>query len=60
MWKNVLFLYLSADSGSGRSDETGAGEVYADIPADLLALVEPIVLEHGLELVDVEVQQGHP
>ena len=34
--------------------------MYADIPADLLALVEPIVEDHGLEVVDIEIQQGHP
>ena len=34
--------------------------MYADIPADLLALLEPIVQMHGLEIVDVEVHAGHP
>jgi len=34
--------------------------VYADIPADLLVLLEPIVEAHGLEIVDIEVQQGRP
>jgi ribosome maturation factor RimP len=34
--------------------------VYADIPTDLRRLVEPIVQEHGLELVDVEFARGRP
>ena len=34
--------------------------MYRDIPADLQALIEPIAAEHGFELVDVEVQRGHP
>ena len=34
--------------------------MYADIPADLLALLEPIVQMHELEIVDVEIQEGHP
>lgn len=34
--------------------------MYRDIPADLRALVEPIVADHGCELVDAEIQRGHP
>jgi ribosome maturation factor RimP len=34
--------------------------VYRDIPADLRALVEPVVADHGYELVDAEVQRGRP
>jgi ribosome maturation factor RimP len=34
--------------------------VYADIPTELRRLVEPIVQEHGLELVDVEFARGRP
>jgi ribosome maturation factor RimP len=34
--------------------------VYRDIPADLRALVEPIAADHGFELVDAELQRGHP
>jgi ribosome maturation factor RimP len=32
--------------------------VYQDIPEDLLTLIEPIVADHGLELVDVERHQA--
>ena len=34
--------------------------MYRDIPEDLRALVEPIAADHGCELVDAEVQRGHP
>jgi len=34
--------------------------VYGAIPADLCALIEPVVEDHGCELVDVDVQRGHP
>jgi ribosome maturation factor RimP len=34
--------------------------VYRDIPEDMLSLIEPIVADHGLELVDVERHQGPP
>jgi ribosome maturation factor RimP len=34
--------------------------VYADIPTDLRRLIEPIVEDHGLELVDVEFARGRP
>ena len=34
--------------------------MYADIPTELRRLVEPIVQEHGLELVDVEFARGRP
>jgi ribosome maturation factor RimP len=33
-------------------------QMYRDIPDDMRALVEPIVVEHGLELVDVEQRGG--
>jgi ribosome maturation factor RimP len=33
-------------------------EIYRDIPEDLRALIEPVVHEHGCELVDVEVARG--
>ncbi len=33
--------------------------VYGDIPEALRALIEPVVEDHGCELVDVEIQQGH-
>ncbi len=32
--------------------------MYRDIPEDLRQLIEPVVVDHGLELVDVEVQRG--
>ena len=32
--------------------------MYRDIPANLLVLVEPIVADHGLELVDAEFAEG--
>jgi ribosome maturation factor RimP len=34
--------------------------VYRDIPEDMLGLIEPIVADHGLELVDLERHQGRP
>jgi ribosome maturation factor RimP len=34
--------------------------VYSDIPNDIRRLVEPIVQDHGLELVDVEFSRGRP
>ena len=34
--------------------------MYADIPTDLRRLIEPIVQEHGLELVDVDFARGRP
>lgn len=32
--------------------------MYRDIPEDLRALIEPVLLDHGCELVDVEVSRG--
>jgi ribosome maturation factor RimP len=32
--------------------------VYRDIPEEMRALIEPIVDDHGLELVDVDLQRG--
>jgi ribosome maturation factor RimP len=34
--------------------------VYADIPEALRGLIEPIVHEHGLELVDADLARGRP
>jgi ribosome maturation factor RimP len=34
--------------------------VYADIPEELRRLIEPIVQEHGCELVDAELSRGRP
>ncbi|MCA9512217.1 MAG: ribosome maturation factor RimP [Myxococcota bacterium] len=34
--------------------------MYRDIPAELKALIEPVVVDHRCELVDVDVQRGHP
>ena len=34
--------------------------VYLDIPEEMLAMIEPIVADHGLELVDIERHQGRP
>jgi ribosome maturation factor RimP len=34
--------------------------VYSDIPPEIRALIEPIALAHGLELVDVAVRRGRP
>jgi ribosome maturation factor RimP len=34
--------------------------VYSAIPPELRALIEPIALAHGLELVDVSVRRGRP
>ena len=34
--------------------------MYGAIPVDLCALIEPVVEDHGFELVDVDVQRGHP
>ncbi len=35
------------------------GRVYRDIPEPLRVLIEPVVEDHGCELVDVDVQTGH-
>jgi len=32
--------------------------MYRDIPKNLLGLIEPVVVDHGLELVDAQAQQG--
>ncbi|MCP4007302.1 MAG: ribosome maturation factor RimP [bacterium] len=32
--------------------------MYNDIPADLLRIVEPVVLDHGLELIDAGIRQA--
>jgi ribosome maturation factor RimP len=34
--------------------------VYLDIPEEMRAMIEPIVTDHGLELVDIERHQGRP
>jgi len=34
--------------------------VYLDIPEEMRAMIEPIVVDHGLELVDIERHQGRP
>jgi ribosome maturation factor RimP len=34
--------------------------VYRDIPPELRTLIEPIVMAHGYELVDVDVRRGRP
>jgi ribosome maturation factor RimP len=34
--------------------------VYRDIPEDMRTMIEPIVADHGLELVDFERHQGRP
>jgi ribosome maturation factor RimP len=34
--------------------------VYLDIPEEMRAMIEPIVADHGLELVDIERHQGRP
>lgn len=34
--------------------------MYADIPEALRALIEPIVRDHGLELVDADLARGRP
>ena len=34
--------------------------MYRDIPPELRALIEPIVEDHGYELVDVDVRRGRP
>jgi len=46
-----------AGSATLRSDERES-EIYRDIPENLRALIEPVVDEHGCELVDVEVSRG--
>jgi ribosome maturation factor RimP len=40
-----------------RRADTG---VYADIPEELRRRIEPVVVDHGLELVDVELTRGRP
>ena len=34
--------------------------MYLDIPEEMRAMIEPIVADHGLELVDIERHQGRP
>lgn len=34
--------------------------MYRDIPAEVRGLIEPIAADHGFELVDAEMQRGHP
>ena len=41
-----------------RSGEEGTRRVYRDIPEDLRRVIEPIVLDHGCELLDVEMLGG--
>lgn len=36
----------------------GDNELYRDVPEEMRSLIEPIVQDHGLELVDVERRQG--
>ncbi len=40
------------------NEETLIAAMYKDIPAELLAVIEPIVLDHGLEVVDAGVFPG--
>jgi len=59
IWKaelRPLFVFLGPDSRATKSCNT----VYSDIPPELRALIEPIVEDHGCELVDVEVRRGRP
>ncbi len=32
--------------------------MYKDIPENMLGIIEPVAASHGLEIVDIEVQQG--
>jgi len=41
-----------------RSGTGGADPIYRDIPEELCRLIEPVVIEHDCELVDVEVAQN--
>jgi ribosome maturation factor RimP len=43
-------------SGRGRTKEDRG--IYRDIPEELCSLIEPVVAEHGCELVDVEVAKN--
>ena len=38
----------------------GEPNLYRDIPEEMRTLIEPIVQDHGLELVDIERRQGRP
>jgi len=42
----------------GSRTRRGEQEIYRDIPEPLRALIEPVVDEHGCELVDVETTRG--
>lgn len=44
--------------GCGSKGLAGGFVVYRDIPAELGALVEPVVVGHGLELVDLDLVRG--
>ena len=55
---------MSARFGPGGNADWAAAdgreniELYRDIPEEMRRLIEPIVQDHGLELVDVERRQG--
>jgi ribosome maturation factor RimP len=40
-------------------DEAKVGRVYRDIPPEVRALIEPVVEDHGFELVDVDLPKAH-
>ena len=60
MWRhlaspNQMRLSLSRDT---TRDKRGAEQIYRDIPEELRELIEPVVLEHECELVDIDVARN--
>ena len=54
-------LFSGTRSGGGGVCGNGSGgffKLYRDIPEEMRALIEPIVADHGLELVDIERKAG--
>ncbi len=63
--RRPLFVYwgriIGAETGGSRGDprrsRNGLG-VYRDIPEELRALIEPVLREHDLELIDLDLVKG--
>jgi ribosome maturation factor RimP len=52
---SAFFVWGHAQSSSQGARETG---MYRDIPEELRTLIEPIVRDHGLELMDADLVRG--
>jgi ribosome maturation factor RimP len=49
---------IHAERRAGYQDRKGERRVYRDIPEDLRRWIEPVVEDHGCELVDIDSQLG--